>query len=211
MKTSEDKLLEYNYIYIPSDNESDVTLLLLHGTGGDERDLLDIGKKLNPHAHLLSPRGNVLEGQHNRFFERLSEGVFNEEDIKKRSYDLSEFIEAAREKHHLKHTKVVAVGFSNGANIAASLLLLYPQILNGAILLRAMLPLTPLEKPDLNNKPILLLSGTNDRMMNESQVKELGELFQSCGAKLTHEWQDTGHNLLPQDIEIATQWLSDNF
>ena len=207
----DNKLLEYNYIFVPSDNNSDLTLILLHGTGGDEYNLLDIGKKLDPHAHLISPRGNVLEGQYNRFFERLSEGVFNEADIKKRSIDLSSFIESAKEKHDLKTTNIIAVGFSNGANIAASILLLYPQVLDGAILLRAMLPIKPPEKPNLSNKPILLLSGINDRMMAESKVKELAELFQAGGANLTHEWQNAGHNLTYQDIEISAKWLSDNF
>ena len=207
----DNKLLEYNYIFVPSDNNSDLTLILLHGTGGDEHDLIDIGKKIDPHANLISPRGNVLEGQYNRFFERFSDGVFNEADIKKRSMDLAHFIEAAKEKHDLKNTNIVAVGFSNGANMAASILLLYPQVLNGAILLRAMLPIKPSEKPNLNNKPILLLSGINDRMMAESKVKELAELFKAGGAKLTHEWQNTGHNLTSQDVEISTKWLSDNF
>lgn len=207
----QDKLLEYNYIYVPGDTTSIVTLLLLHGTGGDEHNLLTIGRKLDPHAHVLSPRGNVLEGHANRFFERLSEGVFNEEDVKKRSKELSEFVEAAKEKHGLQNTKVVAVGFSNGANIAAAVLLLHPHILDGAILLRAMLPLTPSAEPDLSNTPILLLSGTKDAMVDESQVQKLAELFQAGGAKLTHKWVDTGHNLLPEDIGVSAQWLSDNF
>ncbi|MBY0328546.1 alpha/beta hydrolase [Patescibacteria group bacterium] len=206
-----EKLLHYIYHYDKSEHGSNTTLLLLHGTGGDERDLLRLGRMLDPDAHILSPRGNVLEGGYNRFFERLSAGVFNEEDIITRSKDLAEFVAAAQAKYGIQHTKVIAVGFSNGANIAASLLLLHPIVLSGAILFRAMVPLIPKEQPDLSGVPILLLSGTEDTIIQQSKVYELKELFTTGKSQLTHEWLETGHEITSRDVEIATTWLTHNF
>jgi predicted esterase len=205
------KLLEYNYIYEPSDNDSKNTLLLLHGTGGDEYNLLELGKQLDPYAHVISPRGNVLENGHNRFFERISEGVFNIEDIKKRAEDLSNFIAAAKDKYKLHDTNLIAIGFSNGANIAAAILLLHPDILSGAILFRAMMPLRPPHKPHLKGKPVILLSGKDDTMMDPKQVEELVTFLRESGAQVTHEWLDASHRLTNQDKVIAKRWLETTF
>src|SRR5712671_8177926 len=129
---------------------SNRTLLLLHGTGGNERDLIALGRELDPNAALLSPRGKVLENGMPRFFRRLAEGVFDLEDLKTRTNELADFVTAAARHYKLASDHIVAVGFSNGANIAASLLLLRPEIMHGAILFRAMVPLNPENLPDLS-------------------------------------------------------------
>lgn len=207
----QEKLLGYEYLYVPSDNNSNITLLLLHGTGGDEYNLLEIGKLIDPNAHVLSLRGNVVEGHLNRFFERISEGIFNPDDVKKRSKDLSDFINTAKEIHNLSHTNIVAVGYSNGANIAAAILLLYPKTLSGAVLLRAMLPIEPFNKPNLTDTPILLLSGLQDTIIAELEVLKLTELFIASYAQLTHQWINTGHSITNDDIEISKTWITNNF
>src|SRR6476469_4903777 len=137
-------------------------LLLLHGTGGNEDDLLSLGEALAPGAPLLSPRGKVLENGMPRFFRRIAEGVFDVVDLRQRARELAEFVSAARKAYDLGETLPIAVGYSNGANIAAALLLLHPKILGGAILLRPMVPLVPESPPDLSGIPVLILAGTHD-------------------------------------------------
>ena len=149
--------LGFIHRFIPATQPGKPPLLLLHGTGGNENDLLPLGAQLSPGAALLSPRGKVLENGMPRFFRRLAEGVFDLADLKVRTAELTDFIAAARKAYGLDAP--VAVGFSNGANIAASLLLTRPQALRGAVLLRAMLPFEPEPLPDLAGKPVLLLSG----------------------------------------------------
>ena len=127
--------------------KSNRTLLLLHGTGGNERDLIPLGRELDPNAALLSPRGKILENGMPRFFRRLAEGVFDLEDLKKRTHELADFVVAAADRYKIDIHNIVAVGYSNGANIAASMLLLRPEILSAAILFRAMLPLVPDQQP----------------------------------------------------------------
>src|SRR5438093_4095070 len=119
------------------------TLLLLHGTGGNERDLIPLGHDLDPNASLLSPRGKVLENGMPRFFRRLAEGVFDLEDLQKRTHELADFVVSAAEHYKIDIKHIVAVGYSNGANIAASILLLRPEVLSAAVLFRAMVPLVP--------------------------------------------------------------------
>src|SRR5476651_1483209 len=149
--------------FVPATQAGLAPLLLLHGTGGDENDLLPLGEQLSPGAALLSPRGKVLENGMPRFFRRLAEGVFDLDDLKARTQELADFVGQARNIYGL--AAPIAVGFSNGANIAASLLLTQPDVLAGAVLLRAMLPFEPQPIPDLSGKPVLLLSGSNDPMM----------------------------------------------
>ncbi len=180
-------------------------LLLLHGTGGDENDLIPLGQQLSPGSALLSPRGKVSENGMPRFFRRLAEGVFDLEDLKLRTAELAEFIAAARAEYGIDAP--VAVGFSNGANIAASLLLTQPEVLSGAILLRAMLPFEPQPLPALNGKPILLLSGASDPMISAAGRDRLIEVLRGTGANLDHKSLPTGHNLTQNDLTIATHWL----
>jgi phospholipase/carboxylesterase len=181
-------------------------LLLLHGTGGDETDLLPLGEALAPDRALLSPRGKVLENGMPRFFRRLAEGVFDEQDVVKRANELADFIVEAGKAYGLP--KPVAVGFSNGANIAAAILLLRPEALSGAILLRAMVPLAKPPQAALAQTPVLIVSGASDPIIPASNAKLLATMLKEANADVTHETLPTGHNLTQNDIAIATKWLN---
>lgn len=184
------------------------TLLLLHGTGGNESDLLSLGRMIAPGAALLSPRGNVLENGMPRFFRRLSEGVFDIEDLHARTAELAEFIDAAASSYALDRESIVAVGYSNGANIAASLLLSDPEMLAGAILLRAMVPFEPEKLPDLTGTLIFMASGARDPIIEPENSERLVTLLREAGADVTLEWLPTGHGLTRGEIETAARWLA---
>lgn len=181
-------------------------LLLLHGTGGNENDLLPLGQTLAPDRALLSPRGKVLENGMPRFFRRLAEGVFDEQDVIKRAHELADFIVAAGETY--KQAKPIAVGFSNGANIAASILLLRPEVLSGAILLRAMVPLAKPPQAELAQKRVLIISGASDPIIPASNAALLATMLRNAHADVQHETLPTGHNLTQNDITIASTWLN---
>lgn len=185
------------------------TLLLLHGTGGNENDLIPLGQLIRPGAALLSPRGEVDENGQLRFFRRLAPGVFDEDDLIRRTHALADLVEEQSERHQLR--KIVAVGYSNGANIAASMLLLRPGILSGAILLRAMVPLEPPHPPDLGDVPVLIIAGRHDEMMGPDRPQRLAALLLNAGAEVTLDWLDAGHGLGPADVKRATGWLDQNF
>ena len=182
-------------------------LLLLHGTGGDEADLLPLGRDVSPGAPLLSPRGPVLEHGMPRFFRRLSEGVFDEADLRRRAEDLADFVAAARARHGL--AAPVALGFSNGANIAAAMLLLRPEALAGAVLLRAMVPLAQPPAADLAGKPVLILSGAMDPIVPAENAEHLARQLAQAGARVTHRVLPAGHGLSQVDIDLARAWLGD--
>jgi phospholipase/carboxylesterase len=181
-------------------------LLLLHGTGGNEDDLLPLGKTLAPDRTLLSLRGKVLENGMPRFFRRLAEGVFDEQDVIKRAHELADFIVEANKAYKL--AKPMAVGFSNGANIAAAILLLRPEALSGAILLRAMVPLAKPPQADLAQKPVLIISGASDPIIPASNAKLLVTMLKNAHADVQHETLPTGHNLTQNDVTLATKWLN---
>ena len=181
-------------------------LLLLHGTGGDENDLLPLGKTLAPDRSLLSPRGKVLENGMPRFFRRLAEGVFDEQDVSKRAHELADFIVAAGETY--KQSKPIAVGFSNGANIAAAILLLRPEVLSGAILLRAMVPLKNPSQTELEQKRVLIISGASDPIIPASNASQLASMLRNAHADVQHETLPTGHNLTQNDVTLASTWLN---
>jgi len=187
---------------------SDRTLLLLHGTGGNERDLIALGRELDPNAALLSPRGKVLENGMPRFFRRFAEGVFDLEDLKHRTNELADFVIAAAQHYGFASDGVVAVGYSNGANIAASLLLLRPEILSAAILFRAMVPLHPETQPNLSSVRVWIVAGTNDPIIPTSETKALDELLRNAGADVTIRYFQAGHQLTSQDLEAARDWLT---
>src|SRR5437867_5312003 len=151
---------DFIHEFVPS--TSNRTLLLLHGTGGNERDLIALGRELDPNAALLRPRGKVLENWMPRFFRRLAEGIFDLEDLKYRTNDLADFVAAAAQHYGFAADNVVAVGYSNGANIAASMLLLRPEILSAAILFRAMVPLNPETQPNLSSVRVWIGAGSFD-------------------------------------------------
>ncbi|PSO18225.1 alpha/beta hydrolase [Bradyrhizobium sp. MOS003] len=180
-------------------------LLLLHGTGGDENDLLGLGKMISPGSALLSPRGRVLEHGMPRFFRRLAEGIFDEDDVRRRALELDDFVSGARTQYGI--AAPVAVGFSNGANIAAALLLLQPEVLAGAILLRAMVPLSDPPTADLAGKPILLLSGQTDPIVPPGNSAKLAALLAQAGASVTHRVLPAGHQLSQADVTLARDWI----
>jgi phospholipase/carboxylesterase len=181
-------------------------LLLLHGTGGDETDLLPLGKALAPDRALLSPRGKVLENGMPRFFRRLAEGVFDEQDVIKRAHELADFIVEASKAYKLE--KPVAVGFSNGANIAAAILLLRPDALSGAILLRAMVPLAKPPQAELAQTPVLIVSGASDPIIPASNANLLVTMLKNAHADVQHVTLPTGHNLTQNDVTLAAKWLN---
>ncbi|HEV3244118.1 MAG TPA: alpha/beta hydrolase [Chthoniobacterales bacterium] len=183
------------------------TLLLLHGTGGNERDLIPLARELDPNASLLSPRGKVLENRMPRFFRRLAEGVFDLEDLKKRTHELADFVIAAAKHYKIDIEKMIAVGYSNGANIAASILLLRPETFAAAILFRAMVPLVPETLPDLSSVRVLIGAGSVDPIVPASETKQLAELLRSAGADVTIRFFQGGHKLTQADIQAAQEWL----
>jgi phospholipase/carboxylesterase len=176
-------------------------LLLLHGTGADETQLLGLGRLLLPGAPLLSPRGKVLENGMPRYFRRLAEGVFDEEDLRARALELAGWVDANADR------PPIAVGFSNGANIASAMLLLSPHTLNGALLIRPMVPLEPDPLPDLHGKRVLLLSGRADPMVAAGQPEKLAALLKRAGADVELSWQSAGHELGAGDVAEAKAWL----
>ncbi len=198
--------LGFIHNYIPGSDRTRPPLLLLHGTGGDENDLVPFGQRLAPGAALLSPRGKVSERGASRFFRRLAEGVFDLEDLAARTGELAEFIERARQTYGL--AKPIAFGFSNGANIAASLLLTRPDVLAGAVLLRAMTPFEPKTLPDLTGIPVLMLSGAADPLVEPENREKLADMLSIAGAEVTHEIVPAGHNLSARDMAAAEAWLA---
>jgi phospholipase/carboxylesterase len=184
------------------------TLLLLHGTGGDENDLLPLGASLLPGAAILSPRGAVRERGMPRFFARLSEGVFDLEDLAARTEQLIRFVNGAIVKYSIDAHRIVAVGFSNGANIAASVLLTEAGILQGAVLIRAMVPFEPARPVALGGTPVLLLSGQWDPIATPEQARRLEQLLANAGAAPTLTFFDAGHELTRGDIAAAASFLA---
>jgi phospholipase/carboxylesterase len=188
---------------------SNRTLLLLHGTGGNERDLIPLGHELDSDASLLSPRGKILENGMPRFFRRLTEGVFDLDDLKTRTNELADFVAAAARHYRLAAEHIVGIGYSNGANIAASMLLLRPEIMHAAILFRAMVPLIPDKLPDLSSVRVWIGAGDQDPIIPASETQRLVELLRRAGADVTIRFFNAGHGLTNTEIETASQWLRD--
>jgi phospholipase/carboxylesterase len=185
--------------------------LLLHETGANEDDLIPIGRMIYQNANLLSPRGKVLEYGISHFFKRLAEGVFDFEDLKFRTNELAKFVNDASLNYSFELNNTITVGFSNGVNIGASLLLLYPQVLAGSVLLKQMVPLIPNNLTDLSEKKILLLSGQYDPIISEKQAEDFFSLLKRTDAKVSLQWRANGHEITQNDIQIAKKWLTENF
>jgi phospholipase/carboxylesterase len=200
-------LSRFRHLHRTGGDPAAPVLLLLHGTGGDEHDLLELGRSLSPGSTLLSPRGNVLESGMPRFFRRLAEGVFDLEDLKLRTAELADFVQESRVTYQLAGQPIVALGFSNGANIASSLLLSRSDVLSGAILLRATVPFEPSVLPNLSGTKILLAQGQADPYAPVAKTHRLVELFEQSGAQVALHWSPGGHQLLPGDIQAAKTWL----
>jgi phospholipase/carboxylesterase len=203
--------LGFVHRYIPptagAELTGSTTLLLLHGTGGDEEDLLPLGRALLQGAGMLSPRGKVLEGGAPRFFRRLREGVFDQEDLARRTEELAVFVEAAAKTYNLDRKGIVAVGFSNGANIAASMLLRRPGLLRGAVLLSPMVPFEPASAPDLTGTAVFIGAGRADRIAPAAQAERLADLFRQAGANVTLHWESVGHELTEGEVRAAHEWI----
>ena len=200
--------LQPDFIHEFLPGSSSRTLLLLHGTGGNERDLIPLGRELDPNAALLSARGKVLENGMPRFFRRLAEGVFDVEDLKYRANELADFVSAAAQHYGFSTDELVAVGYSNGANIAAGMLLLRPEIMRAAILFRAMVPLVPDTLPDLSSARVWIGAGDQDPIVPASETKRLAELLRRAGADVTIRFLEGGHELTRDDLDAAREWLT---
>lgn len=205
-----DALSTYAHRYLAPQGDDRRTLLLLHGTGGDENDLIQLGQMLGPDAGLLSPRGTVLENGAARFFRRHAEGVFDLEDLQARTTDLAEFVAAAAVHYAFDPAQVIAVGFSNGANIATSVLLSRPDTLAGAILFRPMVPFVPDKPVSLAGKRAFIGAGETDTIVPAGHPERLAELLQVLGADVTIDWQPAGHALSRADVSAAYEWLNDS-
>lgn len=194
------------HIFNKGKDDNKPTLLLLHGTGGNERDLLPLAERIDPDANVLSVRGNVSENGMPRFFRRLAEGVFDIEDLIERTRELNEFLNEAAEKYEFDRKNIVAIGYSNGANIAGSLLFHYDDALRGAILHHPMVPRRDIELPDLTGKNILITAGTNDPICPQEESVELKDLLEGAGAKVDIHWENHGHMLTYSELEAAKKW-----
>ena len=204
-------VLDFVHRFVPTPDIAGAdTLLLLHGTGGDERDLLPLGRMLNPNANLLSPRGKVLEHGMPRFFRRLAEGVLDVPDLILQAQALADFVSGAAAAYGFDPARVAAAGFSNGANIAGAMLLLHPGILRAAILLHPMVPLIPDTLPDLAGTPIFIGAGRQDPLVAAAETERLAALLRSAGAAVTISWQPGGHALTREEADAAASWLQEH-
>jgi predicted esterase len=201
-------MLSFTHIYRPPEAPGMPTLLMLHGTGGNEHELVPLAEELLPEAGVLSPRGKVLERGMPRFFRRLAEGVFDLEDLKQRTIELADFTREASGRYKFDASRVIGVGFSNGANIAGSTLLLAPGTLAGAVLLRAMVPIVPDPLPTIPHTPVLISNGRIDPLVPVAETDRLANLLRSAGADVKVRWHQAGHQLVHDDITNAREWLA---
>jgi predicted esterase len=200
--------LGFIHRFVPAGDSSADTLLVLHGTGGDENDLIGIGQAVAPGAAILSPRGNVLENGAPRFFRRLAEGVFDPKEVRSRAEELARFIRAATVTYQLDPARIHALGYSNGANVASTVILIEPGILRATILLRPMLVYEPVEKKDLKGSAAFISAGRMDPIVPTESVEKLVSLLQSAHADVTLKWQLAGHSLVPSEVREASEWLA---
>ncbi|QYJ14294.1 Putative hydrolase MhqD [Rubrobacter xylanophilus DSM 9941] len=199
---------DFVHRFLPGRNPEAPVLLLLHGTGGSEEDLLPLGRTLAPGAALLSPRGRVLENGMPRFFRRLAEGVFDHQDLVRRTHELAGFVRWAAGEYRFDAERIFAAGYSNGANIAASLLLLHPGMLRGAVLLRPMVPFEPEDPPNLSGTGVFIAAGRHDPLIPPGHPKRLAAILREAGAEVELRWYEAGHALDPGEVEEARDWLS---
>lgn len=197
------------HIFNKGQDPTKPTLLLLHGTGGNELDLMPLAGRIDDEASVLSVRGNVLENGMPRFFRRLAEGVFDIEDLIFRTNELYEFLDEAASKYGFDRDNIIAIGYSNGANIAASLLFHYQNALKGAILHHPMVPRKGIELPDLTGKSVFIAAGTNDPICSPMESAELESLLKSANAKVELHWENRGHQLTIDEVEAAAKWYKE--
>jgi phospholipase/carboxylesterase len=200
--------LGFTHRFIPGQDSTVETLIVLHGTGGDENSLIGIAQAIAPGASIISPRGNVLENGAPRFFKRLAEGVFDPIEVRSRGQELARFIRAAVINYNLDPARVFALGYSNGANAASTVMFVDPEILQGAILLRPMSVYEPPEVPDLDGASVLISAGRMDPIVPSESVEKLRDTLEGAGATVTLNWQLVGHNLVPSEMREAAEWLA---
>ncbi|BCS34306.1 hydrolase [Luteitalea sp. TBR-22] len=198
----------FTHEFVPAEGGATTTLVMLHGTGGDERDLLPLGKALHPTAALLSPRGRVLEGALPRFFRRFGEGRFDLDDLRVRAGELAAFLDEAAAHYGVDRQRMVAVGYSNGANIAHATMLLHPDSFAGAALLHAQFALAPEPLPSLAGRAVFLAAGQADPIVPIGEARKLADLLTAAGATVTPFWSSGGHNLTRDDVSRAQAWLN---
>ncbi len=199
------------HIYLEGLRKELPTLLLLHGTGGDEQDLVPLAEVIAPDASILGVKGNVLENGMPRFFRRLAEGVFDEEDLIERTEELNNFITECSVQYGFDRDHVVAIGYSNGANIAASLLYHHEKSLKGAILFHAMVPRHGVQLPVLDHVPVFIGAGKRDALISPTQTMELVNHLRNAGATVADVWTDGGHQLTQEELEAAKEWFMNYF
>ncbi|NEU32322.1 alpha/beta hydrolase [bacterium LRH843] len=199
------------HIFIEGQKKDAPTLLLLHGTGGNERDLLGLAEMIAKDAHVLSVRGNVLERGMPRFFRRLAEGVFDEEDLIYRTKELNDFVTESAKTYEFDRSKVIAIGYSNGANIAASMMYHHEQALHGAILFHAMVPIRGVDLPDLTHMNVFIGAGKHDPLIPLNETKELIKDLEKANANVTEFWVEGGHQLVLEEVDQARSWFSLNY
>jgi phospholipase/carboxylesterase len=197
-----------HYIYKPSANPEATTLLLLHGTGGNEEDLLPIGESFGSHLNILSVRGNILENGMPRFFKRLGTGIFDENDLEFRTNEMIAFLKELAQKEKFDVSKMIAIGYSNGANMAGATLQMYPNFLAGAILFRPMLPFKDRKtERNNNNTPVFISSGKYDPTVNQKEIAKYISLLNGSGFTVSDFEISTGHNLIQKDLDLAIEWF----
>lgn len=199
------------HIFVKGTDSNAPVLLLLHGTGGTERDLLPLAERLSPSSSVLSVRGNVLENGMPRFFRRLAEGVFDIEDLIFRTEELNEFLDSAASEYGFDRSNIVAVGYSNGANIAGSLLFHYKDALKGAVLHHPMVPIRGLKLPKMDGLPVFIGAGENDPMCTPAETRDLEALLTEAGAQVTTHWERFGHQLTGTEVAAAAEWFNKTF
>ncbi len=201
--------MEMKHFYREGTNPEAPVLLLLHGTGGTEKDLEPVADMIDPEASVLGVKGNVSENGMARFFRRLREGVFDEEDLVARTNELHVFLDEAASAYHFDRNNIVAVGYSNGANIAGSLLFHHPSSLASAILFHPMVPIRGIDLPSLTGNRVFIGAGTNDPLIDSKETEELEQMLKNAGAQVTVHWESMGHQLSQREVLQAKSWYSE--
>ncbi|RWZ60334.1 alpha/beta hydrolase [Halobacillus fulvus] len=201
--------MNMKHVFKEGASKNSNVLLLLHGTGGTEQDLLPLAEWIDQDAAVLSVRGNVSENGMPRFFRRIREGVFDEEDLISRTEELHEFLQTASEEYGFDRSKVIAVGYSNGANIAGSLLFHYKDSLKGALLFHPMVPRRGIELPDQSGVPVFIGAGENDPICPAQETVDLKELLEGAGADVQDHWEKMGHRLTESEVKAGAAWYKE--